>query len=66
MLALRSYTVRGMTANTTSLYRNKMFCPLKCDSTDQQDEQEHLLKCHRLMAELKDEQSDIAPLWEHT
>ena len=57
LFALRSHTVRGIKANTPSIYRNNMSCPLKCNSTNQQDEQEHLLKCHRLMAELKIAQS---------
>ena len=42
-----------------------MFCPLNCKSPNQQDEQEHLLKCKRLISELNSEQSEIAQVVEY-
>ena len=65
LFALRSHTVRGIKANTPSIYRNNMFCPLNCKSPNQQDEQEHLLKCKRLISELNSEQSEIAQVVEY-
>ena len=62
LFALRSHTVRGIKANTPSIYRNNMYCPLNCSSSPQQDEQEHLLKCHRIIGELKVEETEIAQI----
>ena len=48
--ALRSHTVRGIRCNFKTLYRNKTQCPLKCSpSSPQQDTQEHLLVCSKLV-----------------
>ena len=52
LFALRSKSVRGIKAKTPSVYRNNMICPLSCDKTNPQDEQEHLLKCHIILQEL--------------
>ena len=65
LFALRPHTVRVIKANTPSIYRNNMFCPLNCKSPNQQDEQEHLLKCKRLISELNSEQSEIAQVVEY-
>ena len=50
LAALRSHTVRGIRCNIKTLYRNKTQCPLKCSpSSPQQDTQEHLLVCSKLV-----------------
>ena len=50
LAALRTHTVRGIRVNFKKLYNNNTLCPLKCSpSSPQQDTQEHLLVCSKLV-----------------
>ena len=50
LAALRTHTVRGIRSNFKKLYNNNTLCPLKCSpSSPQQDTQEHLLVCSKLV-----------------
>ena len=58
--ALRSKSVRGIKANTPSDHRTNMACPLCCDETNSQDEQEHLVKCHKVLEQLGSQPLELA------
>ena len=59
LFALRSNTLRGFKANSASNHRNNMTCPLKCNKTSQ-DDQEHMLFCQSIFAQLKDTEAKAA------
>ena len=64
LFAIRSYTLRGIKGNTPSIHKDKMLCPLKCDSTSQ-DIQEHILKCHVILDQLQAEELKAAQFVEY-
>jgi hypothetical protein len=52
LIALRSNSVRGIKATTPSIFKNNMTCPLKCSTTRNEDDQQHLLDCSSIKKEL--------------
>ena len=60
LFALRSKSVRGIKANTPSEHKNNMSCPLCCEESNSQDEQEHLIKCHKILEELGSQPLELA------
>ena len=47
--ALRSKCVRNVRSNFSKMYKNRIFCPLKCNQESEQiDTQEHLLTCSKI------------------
>ena len=45
LLALRSHSVRGIKANFSSIHKEDMSCPLKCDTPSPEDSQIHIMSC---------------------
>ena len=45
---LRSQCVRGIRMNFKNMYKNSFFCPLNCNTVQEQDSQEHILACSKL------------------
>ena len=58
LFALRSHTKRGIKGNFPSFYFNDISCPLKCNETNPEDCQSHLLNCERILARLKNNETD--------
>ena len=52
LFGLRSNSLRGVKANTSSIFDNKMSCPLKWYHTNNEDNQQHLLHCNSIHREL--------------
>ena len=49
LAALRSNCIRTVRMNFPKLYKNRVYCPLKCEKQNQtEDTQEHLLTCKKL------------------
>ena len=47
--ACRSKCIRTIRSNFSKMYKNRLFCPLKCNQENPEiDTQEHLLKCTKL------------------
>ena len=59
LFALRSHTLRGFKANSASSHINSMFCPLLCKDSSQ-DDQDHLLVCQSILAQLQDTEAKAA------
>ena len=61
LMNLRCRTVRGVSNNFHTFYKNYIFCPFKCKS--EKDSQEHMLQCHGIGSYLtighKDELSTV-------
>ena len=45
LFAIRSNSVRGLKANTPSIFKNNLSCSLKCNLSESIDDQQHLLAC---------------------
>ena len=52
LMALRSHCVRGIKANFSSINREDMTCPLKCEASSPEDTQIHLMTCKSILARL--------------
>ena len=66
LFALRSKSVRGIKANTPSAHRQNIFCPLCGNETNSQDDQEHILKCHKIIEDLKQHYVELVHSLEYT
>ena len=51
-MALRSHSVKGIKANFSSINKEDMSCPLKCESPCPQDNQIHLMSCPAIVSRL--------------
>ena len=47
LFALRSHSLRGIKGNFSSINKDNMSCPLLCDQTKPQDDQQHILVCKK-------------------
>ena len=52
LTALRSHSVQGIKANFSSVHKNDMSCPLKCEGSTHEDSQIHLMSCKSIFARL--------------
>ena len=51
-MALRSHSVKGIKANFSSINKEDMACPLKCDVSNPEDNQIHLMSCESICSRL--------------
>ena len=51
--------VRGIRINFKKMYKNSLVCPLKCNTVQEQDSQEHILACSKLSEGFNLKVSDI-------
>ena len=56
LMALRSHSVKGIKANFSSINKEDMSCPLKCESPCPQDNQIHLMSCPAIVSKLDRDQ----------
>ena len=52
LTALRSHSLQGIKANFSSVHKNDMSCPLKCECSTHEDNQIHLMSCKSIFARL--------------
>ena len=52
LTALRSHSVQGFKANFSSVHKNDMSCPLKCDDSNNEDSQIHMMSCKAILSRL--------------
>ena len=52
LMAFRSHSVRGIRANFSSKHKENMACPLKCDPSNPEDNQIHLMSCQSIISRL--------------
>ena len=52
LMALRSHSVKGIKANFSSINKEDMACPLKCDVSNPEDNQIHLMSCESICSRL--------------
>ena len=61
--SLRSNTLRTIRSNFKNLYKENLFCPLKCTpegSPPHPDTQQHLISCNTILQKISDCQTIIA------
>ena len=61
--SMRSNTLRTIRCNFKNLYRENLYCPLKCapeGSSQYEDTQQHLISCNTIIQKLGDCQTIIA------
>ena len=52
LMAFRYHSVRGTKTNFSSIHKENMACPLKCDPSNPDDSQIHLMRCQSIISKL--------------
>ena len=56
LTALRSHTIRNIKMNFSTWYKPDLSCRVRCQQSQQDDSQQHLLSCQSLLSHLNQEQ----------